>query len=306
MRILLCLLLLVQLVAALAAGEPSSSTKPVPTAPWLLSKEERQRQEQLANADRQRLMNLLGVTEASNLPPEETDPKRPTELIRPPNNPHGWTDAAGHFVVRSSWGNWINYDLAKADVGPVPDSLLLKNGQRVTDATMWWKLRRPEIAGDFAREIYGQIPSNTPKITWEIVETNPNAQTGKMRTKTIVGHVDNARFPAASPAILLTLNLPADAKGPVPVMVTIGGFGPPPGFPAPKGPTAMDLVLACGWGYATYNPYAVQSDSGAGLTEGIIGLVNEGRPRQPDEWGALAAWSWDLVGLSTISKPTPT
>ena len=294
MRILLCLLLLVQLVAALAAGEPSSSTKPVPTAPWLLSKEERQRQEQLANADRQRLMNLLGVTEASNLPPEETDPKRPTELIRPPNNPHGWTDAAGHFVVRSSWGNWINYDLAKADVGPVPDSLLLKNGQRVTDATMWWKLRRPEIAGDFAREIYGQIPSNTPKITWEIVETNPNAQTGKMRTKTIVGHVDNARFPAASPAILLTLNLPADAKGPVPVMVTIGGFGPPPGFPAPKGPTAMDLVLACGWGYATYNPYAVQSDGGAGLTEGIIGLVNEGRPRQPDEWGALAAWSWGL------------
>src|ERR1035437_9206886 len=139
MRILARLLLLFQLVFVLKAGEPSSSTKLVPTAPWLLSKEERQRQEQLANADRQRLMNLLGVTEAARLPPEETDPKRPTELIRPPNNSHGWTDAAGHFVVRSNWGNWINYDLAKAAIGPLPDPLLLKNGQRVTDAAMWWK-----------------------------------------------------------------------------------------------------------------------------------------------------------------------
>jgi len=291
------LLALSILPLAFSTAEPSTTAKAIPAAPaapWLLSKEERLRQEQLANADRQRLMGLLGVTEATNLPPEETDPKRQAELIRPPNNPHGWTDAAGHFVVRSSWGNWINYDLAKADTGPLPDPLRLKNGQLVSDAATWWKQRRPEIAGDFAREIYGQIPANTPKIAWEIVETHLDAQGGKVRTKTIVGHIDNARFPAASPTILLTLNLPADAKGPVPVMVAIGGFGPPPGFPVPKGPTAMDLVLACGWGYATYNPYAVQSDSGAGLTEGIIGLVNEGSPRQPDQWGALAAWSWGL------------
>jgi hypothetical protein len=28
------------------------------------------------------------------------------------------------------------------------------------------------------------------------------------------------------------------------------------------------------------------------LTKGIIGLVNKGQPRKPDDWGALRAWGW--------------
>jgi hypothetical protein len=51
-------------------------------------------------------------------------------------------------------------------------------------------------------------------------------------------------------------------------------------------------LLAAGWGYATVSPYSVQADNGAGLTKGIIGLVNKGQPRKPDDWGALRAWAW--------------
>jgi hypothetical protein len=47
-----------------------------------------------------------------------------------------------------------------------------------------------------------------------------------------------------------------------------------------------------GWGYATLIPVSVQADNGAGLTEGIIGLVNKGQPRKLDDWGALRAWAW--------------
>jgi hypothetical protein len=36
----------------------------------------------------------------------------------------------------------------------------------------------------------------------------------------------------------------------------------------------------------------VQADNGAGLTRGIIGLVNKGARRAPDDWGALRAWAW--------------
>jgi hypothetical protein len=28
------------------------------------------------------------------------------------------------------------------------------------------------------------------------------------------------------------------------------------------------------------------------MTQGIIGLVNKGQPRKPDDWGALRAWGW--------------
>ena len=39
-------------------------------------------------------------------------------------------------------------------------------------------------------------------------------------------------------------------------------------------------------------PTSIQADNGAGLTQGIIGLVNKGQPRKPDDWGALRAWAW--------------
>ena len=62
-------------------------------------------------------------------------------------------------------------------------------------------------------------------------------------------------------------------------------------------PPATDLspteqLLAAGWGYVTIDPNSIQADNGAGLTRGIIGLVNKGQPRKPDDWGALRAWAW--------------
>ena len=63
--------------------------------------------------------------------------------------------------------------------------------------------------------------------------------------------------------------------------------------PAPDGNSApTEQLLAAGWGYVTIDPGSIQADNGAGLTKGIIGLVNKGQPRKPDDWGALRAWSW--------------
>jgi hypothetical protein len=51
-------------------------------------------------------------------------------------------------------------------------------------------------------------------------------------------------------------------------------------------------LAAAGWGFALLDPASAQADDGAGLTRGIIGLVNKGQPRKPDDWGALRAWAW--------------
>src|SRR5215831_1630141 len=61
--------------------------------------------------------------------------------------------------------NAANYDEAKANPFPdLPDALLLKNGKKVTTAKAWWQKRRPEIAEEFDREIYGRVPAITPKV----------------------------------------------------------------------------------------------------------------------------------------------
>jgi len=63
--------------------------------------------------------------------------------------------------------------------------------------------------------------------------------------------------------------------------------------PLPNGDSPpTEQLLAAGWGYCTLEPGSVQADNGAGLTRGIIGLVNKGQPRKPDDWGALRAWGW--------------
>src|SRR5205814_4334272 len=80
--------------------------------------------------------------------------------------------------------------------------------------------------------------------------------------------------------IQLTLIVPADAKGPVPVMMDFGGGG------------GVQQYLTKGWGYAVVSPASIQADNGAGLTRGIIGLVNKGQPRKPEDWGSLRAWAW--------------
>jgi len=193
--------------------------------------------------------------------------------------------------------NAANYDEAKANPYPnLPDPLVLKNGKRVKTAKVWWSQRRPEIVEDFDREVYGRVPRVTPKVTWEITATTQE-QNGDVPAivKKLAGHVDNSAYPAIAVNIDLTLTTPANASGPVPVIMEFGFVFPPgrtPPRPAPPGPTWQQQVLAKGWGYAILIPSSVQADNGAGLTQGIIGLVNKGQPRKPDDWGALRAWAW--------------
>lgn len=195
--------------------------------------------------------------------------------------------------------NAANYDEAKANPYPVlPDPLVMKNGKKVTTAKMWLEKRRPEIVEDFDREIYGRLPLKIPGVRWEVTKT---AQDTIYKipaiTKTLVGHVDNSSYPAISVDIQLTFSVPVSASAPVPVIMEFG-FQFPRGFRMPASRTGSNdvswqqQVLERGWGYAILSPYSIQSDNGAGLTRGIIGLVNKGEFRKPDDWGALRAWAW--------------
>src|SRR6201994_212331 len=66
-----------------------------------------------------------------------------------------------------------------------------------------------------------------------------------------------------------------------------------PGLPRLAGdPPTVSQLVADGWGYVARTPASVQADNGAGITRGIIGLVNHGQPRHPEDWGALRAWAW--------------
>ncbi len=187
--------------------------------------------------------------------------------------------------------NAANYDEAKANPYPdLPDPLVLKNGKKVTTAEVWWKKRRPEIVEDFDREVYGRVPKSTPPVKWKVKATD-RTKVGDVPviTKQLVGRVDNSSYRYIAVNIRLTLTTPANARGPVPVIMEFGfgNFGP-----RGRGPSWQQQVLARGWGYAILVPTSIQADSGAELTRGIIGLCNKGQPRKLDDWGTLRAWAW--------------
>ncbi len=198
-----------------------------------------------------------------------------------------------------------NYDESKANPYPrLPDPLVLNDGQPVTLAKIWWTERRPQIVEFFDREVYGRVPAQIPPVQWEITETKQDTVGGvPVTTKSLTGHVDHSTYPSITVDMKLQLTTPASASGPVPVILEfgfIGSFvfparpGQPPAPPPPlvPGPSWQEQLLAKGWGYAILVPHSVQADNGAGLTEGIIGLCNHGRPRKLDDWGALRAWAW--------------
>jgi hypothetical protein len=242
-----------------------------------------------------------------------------------------WTTAQDHQHMMAQLGirslrpgpsgnesapNAANYDEAKANPFPnLPDVLALKNGRKVTTADMWWKQRRPEIVEEFDREVLGRVPANVPKVEWTVTSTTRGTIGGRaVIGKQIVGRVANTADPASSVEMQMALVTPADARGPVPVMImfgsgvlpqTAGGPAPPPrrGGPAPapnpaaapappSDPPPTEQLIAAGWGFVSFSPTSVQADNGAGLIKGIIGLVNKGQPRRPDDWGALRAWAW--------------
>ena len=169
-------------------------------------------------------------------------------------------------------------------------------------AKQWWNQRRPEIMEAFDREIYGRVPSSTPKVNWEVTHSEEESNGGiAVVTKQGVGHVDNRSYPQVSVDIQLTVSTPRDAIGPVPVMMEFGLSREalaalakrfPQWQSASNSPTWRQQVLVKGWGYAVYIPTSVQADNGEGLTQGIIGLMNRGQPRKLDDWGALRAWAW--------------
>jgi hypothetical protein len=234
-------------------------------APAQPSQQERDSLSKLSAQDHQLMMNMLGI---SGLRPG------------PSGNPQA--------------PNAANTDESKASpYTSLPDPLVFRNGTKVSTARQWEK-RRLEIMEDFSREVYGRLPTNIPAVSWKVIREKDTVDGAyKVRVTHLTGQVDNAAFPAIKVAIQMTLTTPLNSPAPVPLVLEFGwNFPPSMNRPLAEGPTWQQQLLEKGWGYAVLIPTSFQADHGAGLREGIIGLVNKGQPRKADDWGTLRAWAW--------------
>ncbi|MDT0687692.1 acetylxylan esterase [Autumnicola psychrophila] len=204
--------------------------------------------------------------------------------------------------------NAANSDESKASpYTSLPDPLAFDDGSKVKFAEDWEK-RKAEIKEHFDREIYGRVPENVPDVHWEVTSTTDTVIGGyAVIQKNLAGRVDNSAYPEIDVEIELSLTTPATTGEPVPVIMELGWNWPSHiPRPATEGTPWQEQLLKKGWGYAVLIPTSLQADNGAGLREGIIGLVNKGQPRKLDDWGALRAWAWGASRALDYFETDPT
>lgn len=248
--------------------------------------------------------------------PASSDLPAPGSRGNADNVPYiGKSDPGGNPVrLAKATGHVSNYTEEKVPAYTLPDPLTLANGEQVTNTQMWRERRRPEILNFYKTEIYGRIPENAPKVTWEVTETDPAARDGAAITKRLVGRMGDK---PDGPRMNLTVYLPAKASGPVPMLLSITFNFPPGGRGGnvakndktdaakdAKAPAktfrppydALGELLSRGWGYATLGYSDIQPDRANQWTSGVIGLTLKEEQTQPapDEWGTISAWSWGI------------
>jgi hypothetical protein len=221
-----------------------------------------------------------------------------------PAPPPPLKDSHGNTLRRAPTGHVTNYDEDKVPPYVLPDPLVLQDGRPVRDANTWIKERRPEILRLYTTQVFGRVPANVSKVTFEVVETDPAAMEGRAVRKLVAVHIGDK---PDGPVVHLHVYLPAKATAPVPVLLHLVFFGnppipgalPPPAPPAgparrpnESGPIAD--ILARGYGYATFRYTELQPDSPNTFQSGVIGLALAPGETKPaaDEWGAIGAWAW--------------
>ena len=262
--------------------------------------------------DRDQMLCQLGIT-FPILPPRIQDPNRPMNATpRDLANPEGnWTDPRGHLVTRTAFGLWHTYDSdagamggamsGYSDYGPFStprytdiDLLKMKDGTPVLRPEDWWLKRRPEIFHLVQQQLYGKPIDLTIPISWTVGEVTTGDQivgaaTYPYRQKTFTGIVDKSSYPELrnTPTITATCRFPAAIGRKYPVIITYG-----------EGTNRFQYTAPYGVGVCNYTPTSVQPDSGgANLSSYIIGLVNKGNWRKPDDPGSLVAWGWGISRL---------
>ena len=223
-------------------------------------------------------------------------------------------------------GHLSNYDEAKVGPYVLPDPLVLHNGQPVRDAATWYDERRPELLELYRNFIYGRVPAGAPRVAFTMTETMPVDPNPAPVIQHIVGQFGTS---PGDPKVNVTLYLPANPKGPVPVFLHLifGSIPRPPPAPGtmPAGgaaatpPRSRPLInelgpiadiLARGYGYATVRYSEIEPDQAWDAPNrplGVRALALAAGQKEPaaDEWGTVSAWAWGISRIIDYFETDP-
>ncbi len=203
--------------------------------------------------------------------------------------------------------------------GEIPDALTSVAGKKITTVQEWETVRKPELLELFSREIYGRAPAVPVKAEFRLLERSEEALGGKAIR--IQGDLSIRGVNLPHPWRML-IYLPKNAKKPVSVFWGMNFKGnqalsedPEVLIPewyrpirprgAAKSRYPLEQILDAGYGIATMRYYEIEPDRDGEWKNSLRGVfAPEGR-LEPDDWGAIAAWSWGLSRGMDVLEAMP-
>jgi hypothetical protein len=219
---------------------------------------------------------------------------------------------AGEFVP--------NYDEALVPEYTLPDPLVTRAGDPVTDVETWRNVRRPEILELFEEHLFGPTPRGPFDTRAEVLSPASEALGGTGTRKEIRIHLTSD---SDGPSMDVLLYLPRVAEGPVPVFLTLNFYGnhsihPDPGITlstewmrqndefgivenrateASRGVRSsrwpVQRLLARGYGLATIYYGDIDPDYDDGFANGVHPYFEEAVGGR-GQWSSIGAWAWGL------------
>lgn len=217
----------------------------------------------------------------------------------------------------------VNYDEARVGGVPLPDPLQLADGRSVTNAAMWYRLRRPELLRLFQTQVYGRPLPRPAAQRVRVVTEDRSALAGRATRRDV--EVDITATTSGT-ALKFTLFLPNHRTGPSPVFVGLHLYdsthphpqpavarqlaGTPPIAPKVNvaiGRATADRILARGYGLASLNIESLAPDSAPNYWQGVARLFGRTQPGLPaeEETGALGIWAWGLSRALDYFESSP-
>jgi hypothetical protein len=217
----------------------------------------------------------------------------------------------------------VNYDESKVPKYTLPESLLLADGTKVSDAKTWRQKRRGQILRVFEEEVYGRAPGRPEGMSFVIGSVDSKALGGKATRKEISVYFTGEK---SDPKMDILIYVPNEVARPLPVFLGLNFYGnhsihkdagitlskswmrnnkeygvvnnrateASRGVRAHRWP--VEVIVGRGYALATIYYGDIDPDFDDGFKNGVHPLFYKKGQTRPaaDEWGSISAWAWGL------------